>query len=363
MRLMHQAGVRGIFTDHNEYLQRGGLSELQVFLFFKLFRDINCDTDAAIIEFTDHQYGAAAPLVRKYLTALEQGRKEMGDLPPVTFHSHNLDDRTFPYLTVENIHRWQTWFDQIEQQVANAPDQLLNVRFLRRELDFATLWKWFDLKKTYPDYFKDHEQYSARITAVNNVKAKEGVLQPRPMGEATLQDLLAVIAGGGQVKPLPKPFDGVDPARIKQFVPRNYDYGTQRKILPDRDAAFGYAATVDRPDLPFELGFYQWISRNPPPGQPSGTHGARLKLDKDKITPGEYRLYELGEIVVTSDSWIWLSAKSWATHLEVGTRIYEPGAPNTWHAWVSLKFDGPSYGGKADKDEVLCDRIILVKKP
>lgn len=362
LRLMHKAGVRGLFTDHNEYLQRGGLSELQVFLFFKLFRDIDCDTDAAIKEFTDHQYGAAAPLVRKYLTALEQGRKEMRELPPGTFHSDNLDDRTFPYLTVENIHRWQTWFDQMEQQVADAPERLLNLRLLRRELDFATLWKWFELKKTHPDYFRDHLPYAARITAVNNVKAPEGTQPPAPMGAGTLEDMLAMIAGGGQVKSLPKQFDDIDPARIKQFLPRNYGYGSQPKILPDQDAAFGYAATVDLPDLPFEVGFYQWLSRNPEPGQPSGVDVVRLKLNKDQITPGEYRLYELGEIVVTSDSWIWFSAKSWVTRLEVGTRIYEPGAANTWHAWVSLKLNGPSYGGKAKDDQVLCDRIILVKK-
>ena len=29
---------------------------------------------------------------------------------------------------------------------------------------------------------------------------------------------------------------------------------------------------------------------------------------------------------------------------------------------VSLKFDVPSYGGKASEDEVLCERIILVEK-
>ena len=102
----------------------------------------------------------------------------------------------------------------------------------------------FGLKKTHPDYFRDHEQYSARITAVNNVKASAGVQQPAPMGAGTLEDLLAMIAGGGQVKPLPKQFDDIDPARIKQFLPRNYDYGPQPKILPDQDAAFGYAATV-----------------------------------------------------------------------------------------------------------------------
>jgi hypothetical protein len=361
MRLMHQAGVRGIFTDHCEYLQRAGLGELQVFLFLKLFRDINCDTAAAIREFTDHQYGAAAPLVRQYLGDLEQGRKDMRDLPPgVTYTSSELDDRTFPYLTVANIHRWQAWFDQMEAQVAGASEQLLNVRLLRRELDFATLWKWFELKKAYPDYYKDPATHADRITAVNGATAPAG-MQHRPLGADTLQDLLAVIAAGGQSKPLPAALAGTPPDRVRQYLPKNYDHASGPKTKPDPEAAFGYAATVHFPDMPFELGFYQWTSRNPPPGTPSGTHGARLKLDKDQITPGVYRLYELGDIVVTPDSWIWFSARSWATHLEVGTRVYEPGADNAWRAWVSMKFDGPSYGGTAKEDQVLVDRIILVK--
>jgi hypothetical protein len=164
------------------------------------------------------------------------------------------------------------------------------------------------------------------------------------------------------LKPLPKPFDDIDPARTKQFLPRNYDYGPQPKLLLDQDAAFGDAASVDRPDLPFEVGFYPWISRNPSRGQPSGIGVVRLKLIKVQITPGEYRLHELGEIVVTSDSWIWFSAKSWVTRLEIGAWLYEPDAAKTWHTWASRKLDGPSYGGKADKDEVLCDRIILITR-
>ena len=362
IRLMHRAGVRGLFTDHNEYLQRAGLSELQVYLFLKLLQDIDCDTDAIIREFTDHQYGGAALLVRQYLGELEQGRKDMRDLPPgVTYNSQDLDDRTFPYLTVANIHRWQTWFDQAEAQVAGAPETLLNVRLLRRELDFATLWKWFGLKKAYPDYYQDPAPHADRITSVNKATAPAG-MPHRALGADTLQDLLAVIAAGGRAKPLPEPFAGTPPDRVRQYLPKNYDHKPGRKTIPDAEAAFGYAATVHFPDMPFELGFYQWISREPAPGTPSGTHGPRLKLDKNQITPGQYRLYELGEIAVTPDSWIWFSAKSWVTHLEVGTRVYEPGAANVWHAWVSMKFDGPSYGGTAQEDLVLVDRIILVKK-
>ena len=29
---------------------------------------------------------------------------------------------------------------------------------------------------------------------------------------------------------------------------------------------------------------------------------------------------------------------------------------------MSLKFDGPTYGGTAAEDRVLCDRIIVVKQ-
>ena len=362
VRLMYQAGVRGLFTDHSKYLQRAGLGELQTYLFLKLMQDVHCDTKAIIREFTGHQYGAAAPLARQYLQELERGRLDIKTLPPgVTYTSSNLDDRTFPYLTAENIHRWQTWFDQMEQQVCQAPDQLLNIRLLRRELDFATLWKWFDLKKAHPEVYKEPALYADRITATNNATAPAG-MKHRPLGAETLQDLLAVIAGGGQAKPLPAKLAGLPADRVRQCLPQNYSWRAGRKTVPDPEAAFGYATTVDLPDLPFEMGFYRWLTHDPPPGTPSGTHGPRVTISKDQITPGAYRLYELGEVSVTPDCWIWFSAKSWVTHLEVGPRVYEPGARNVWQAWVSLKFDGPSYGGAAQEDLVLVDRIILVRK-
>ena len=31
-----------------------------------------------------------------------------------------------------------------------------------------------------------------------------------------------------------------------------------------------------------------------------------------------------------------------------------------WEAYASMKFDGPTYGGTAKKDQVLVDRVILV---
>jgi hypothetical protein len=357
MKTIYAAGARGVFVDHNGYNSRSGFANLQAYLIMKLGQDIKRDPDAIIKEYTDFMFGKAAPLTRKYIKELEAGRKKMLNLPPdVTYRSSEFDLITFPYLTVENIYKWSQYFDEMEKLTVGAKLQKLNVDLMRRELDVAVLWRWFDLQKKFPAYFRDHKVFSERFFKADVMKSINGNKAIK-LGDGAANDFLAIIAGGGKRKPLPEQFAGIDKSKIKEFIPKNY--GRSRpKTMIDKDAAFGYAAKVDKPDMPFNLGFYQWLRRNPPKGK----HGPRLKLDKDKITPGVFKLYKLGEITVIPDSIIWFSSKSWATSLSVGKRLYEPGEANTWDAYVSLKLDGPSYGGKAEKDVVLCDRIICVKK-
>ena len=383
VRLMHQAGVEGVFTDHCMFHARGCLSELQQYLLFKLMQDIHADTDAVIEEFTDNFYGPAAPLMRQYLNELEQGRKAMTELPPdVRCSSKNYDERTFPYLTVQNIHRWQTYFDRMERSVAGGPARLLhNVRLVRRELDLAVLWKWFELRETFPDYFRDYAVYVDRITAVNETppspapkwEKKDINRRPWKLGESVLTDFVTLIQAGGKEKPLPPEFEGIDPARVRTFVPKYPNNRRGRALIPDPDAAFGYAVPVSMPDLPFNFGFYQKDTK---------THGARRALKAAEIEPGTYSTYKLGTVEITPACLIWFSARSWATNLQLGERLYEAGADNVWEAHVSLRFDGKTYGGtpneallplkarhdygdyrqgKTEEDLVLVDRVILVK--
>jgi len=377
MRLMHKAGVEAVFTDHCSYNHRGGWSEIQAYLFYKLCRDVNCDTDAIIREFTDNFYGPAAELMRKYMKELEEERKAMIDLPPgVGYRSGNTDNRTFPYLTVRNIHRWQEYFDQMEKSLAGRPEsELANLRFARRALDLATLWKWFDLKKAHPEYYADHKLFVERVNAVNEIKALPG---PEWEGTNSVNrqaskgpgpgDFTTLIEAGGQVKPLPAEFAGMDANRIKQFVPKYPNRRAGRAVILDKEAAFGYAVPVAEPELPFTFGFYQGDTR---------THGAKRAVELKEITPGEYKLYKLGEITVTPDCLVWF-ARSWATNLGLGERLYEPGADNIWEVYASIKFMGPTYGGDAGEallpkaeripyggkpeDLVLVDRIIFVPK-
>jgi hypothetical protein len=356
MQLMHKAGVRGIFLDHHGINSRSGWSELQAFLVLKLSQDIEADTDALITEFTDHAFGPAAPQMRQYLAELEAARKAMTSLPPrVGYKSFNRDDRTFPYLTPANVHRWQQLFENMEAATASLPVERANVRSQRRELDIATLWKWFELRAAWPGVYTDHRKVAKRVLAANKSKAPSGVAPARSLGDPFIAHFVTLIDAGGE-KPLPADFDGIARDRIRSFLPRNGVRGKIKRSVKDPDAAFGTATVVDQPEVPFECGFSEWK-----PGVPKVvTHGPRLKIQRDQITPGQYRLYPLGEIdLTTDDSMIWFG-RSWATNLKIGSQLYFPGEVNHWKAWVSLKFTGPSYGGKGE-NLVLCDRVILVK--
>jgi len=347
IRFYKKAGCIGFMPEHDseETEEGNNFSELQSYLMYKLERDVNCDTEALTREFTDHQYGAAGPLVRKYLKDLEEGRKNIPfSVFPISTSLAIEALSQLPYLTPENIHRWQTWFDRMEQDTAGNPEQQENVLMLRRSLDIATLRLWFKLAKAYPAYFKDYNIHLGRIEDIQKKR------NPPPWYHklAMLDDLVIVLRAGNQEKPLPPEFANFNKDLIRQYKPGGGG------MVADPDAAFGYAITVDQPNMPFTFGFCPMETK-------VKEWGPRCSLASGDIKPGAYQLFKLGTITVTANCIVYFGI-SWMTNCQLGQRLYEPGAENQWDAWVSLKFDGPLYGGKAKNTVAMCDRIIFVKK-
>jgi len=175
--------------------------------------------------------------------------------------------------------------------------------------------------------------------------------------------------------PIPDRFKEIDPSRIRQYVPRRH-LKLEVPFIKAPDAELGYAAPVDKPDMPFNFGFFQRdstiqnVSMLPQLPEASKAKWKRTgkgfslqrTLEDEEIVPGEYQIYELGEIEVTPDCLIWFSAQSWQTHLRVGTRLYQPDGDNRWRAYASIKFEGAGYGCPGEEDQVLVDRVILVKE-
>lgn len=356
LRLMKKAGVEGVgyeFTSMDTW-SGDNFTELQKYIYVKLLKDIDSDVPALVREFTDYQYGQAAPLVRTYLQELEDAQKAASkDTSPAAGRGI---ERRMTGLTPEILRRWHGYFDQVEKDAVAVPRCLTNARRLRHTLDFATLDQWNELTKAYPDYFKDY------------LVIKRRLLPLPPWQAAKFEDLELAIKMTGVEKPLPAQFDGIDKTLIKRLIPTR-KRGAPKMVM-DTDAAFGYGAVVNLPDKPFTFGFYQNDTK---------TFGLGRSLDSGDIQPGAYNLYKLGEIKVTPDCIIWFSSKSWETNLQLGDRLYSPPSPdndNRYDVYVSLKFDKPipptpSEIEKNDKFSldmnapysVLCDQIIFVKKP
>jgi len=381
MRLMHATGVRGIHLDQSSTHNRALFGELRSYLVCKLRQSIDADTEAIIREFTDFMYGPAAPLIRTYLAELEGERTAMiaEALPRgMSFHAP-LDPDNFRYLTPENIRRWQGYLDRMAAMTADAPQRCrTNVQLARRQLDLATLWKWFDLRADHPQAYRDHRAILARLRAANDVrpplapeweqKAVNRRWDRHPLGEAMAEDFATIIKGGGRIKPLPPELVDLAPGRVRRFVPANrfavaapgYPPVGERTAL-DPDAAFGYAATTYLPEqqprqkLPFVFGC------RPARRARSVTRSVTRSVSSAEIRLGVYGLYKLGRVTLTPESEIWMPEWSCSTMLEIGRRLYEPGADNCWEIYASLKFDGPTYGGAAGADRVWCDQIIAVR--
>ena len=139
----------------------------------------------------------------------------------------------------------------MEANVAASPEPLINIRLLRRELDFASLWKWFKLRQSHPDYFQDATVFANRIKAAS----------PRPFAPGALADFMAIIEGGGEEEPLPPEFDGIDRTRIQTFVPTNSGRQTGPLTVKDAEAAWGYATTIHLPDMPLQMGIASTTQR------------------------------------------------------------------------------------------------------
>lgn len=350
MRMLKKAGIQGVFFEFAFPSSRtgDGFADLQRYIYWKLTKNVESNVPQLIKEFTDYEYGKAAPLVRTYLDELEEGLKKL----PIHMERFHCDidlKGQFAYLTNKNIRRWHGYFDKMEKTVDSNQRNLKNVQKLRRKLEYATLLKWNDLSKAYPDYFKDYLVHKKRLGDLSSQKSKW-------IGEDVfVADCEINISAAGRIKPLPEEFRGIDSSQVCRFIPEKHTYTKEEKKKIDPDAAFGYAAIVHIPELPFHFGYYPWRGKE---------KGLRKKIEKNEIIPDVYKLYKLGTIEITPKGMIWFSSKSWQTHLEIGKRLFKPEVPedNYWNAWVSLKFSGPSYGGKASKDLVLCDQIILVKK-
>ena len=146
LRLAHKLNVRLVTAQFGAaYHTCIGLTELLLYLHARLCNDITLDADQLVREFCANYYGAAAPLMLKYIYDLERLTKTEKHYVWCT-----PDQRILTYVTPENLRRWQKLFDKMEALTANDPRRNLNVRRARLNLDSTTIQCYPELKKSDP---------------------------------------------------------------------------------------------------------------------------------------------------------------------------------------------------------------------
>lgn len=321
---------------------------LETYVITKLWKNPDADVDKLIKEYTEGRYHAAAEDVRTYQADLEDACVNWKH--PMNY-SYSAPDfkKEFAYLTPERMLRWQKLFDGMMRKTKGDVFAQKNLGHLRISLDAATLARWHALVRFDRNYFKDAKLVHDRLES-NRTR------QWHPCSKThknMIDEWMFIIDIGDNVKPLPAKFANLPEGDVIRVVPVNHaKKPATPKIVKDDAAAFGYAATIDKPDLPFHFGFYQFDFK---------AVTLRKTIEKGDIQkPGEYTIFKLGDIAFSPDCMLWFSSKSWATHARLGGYYDLNLTTQKWTAYVSLKFP-KNFTGK-DEDKVLCDQIVLVKQ-
>lgn len=343
-RIIRKAGANGTFYEHDAGVPTGlNFSELQTWLLLKLFQNPNQNTTPLIREFTNYYYGKAAPLMRKYLVALERKRKKMTIKLP-----WNPSFAMFGYLTPENIVRWEKMFDRMEQAVADNPKHLFHVKLARITLDIAALTRYREIMAKYPKFKPNLKGLEQRIRTSYDEMLKQRMPAKLAFHRDKLDKLLApkLLLAQAKLKPLPKQFRKIAKSKLRQAFP-------VRNTIKDKDAALGMALSEKRLELPFSFGFYDSYNRK---------FVTSRKIGKNEIVPDKYHCYKLGRVKLTPQCLVWCSG-SWRISIPV-EQFYVMGYPDIeWDIYASMKFEGKGYSpkSKSSTNRVLCDRIVLLQ--
>jgi len=349
--------VEGMFIEFEKPVV-ADMRDLKVWVLCKLLEDPSQNTDALVREFTDGFYGAAGPYVRQYLNALQESVNETTakkGMPEISWFS-GLSQ--YSYLTPEFLLKANRLFDEAAASVSHNATLSQRVRNARAPVDYAILMLYPRLVK---DTSIDRELIAKRLLQTRNEQIT--MRYPPRAQEAKrteyanrIRDLTAVPA---QV-PLPDQFKTIPSAdlHVYDFRDANPAYSevfhdpeapskvVRRLIIPD--------SQTEKYKLPMPVGIY---------GQQEKKHLLDSVIKPEEVKGPGYHWYKIGSVAPTSSSYVFFTW-SWYIQLYISDAANLRNPDQQYEVWANIKLDGPifPYGNLHDKNAVLVDRVVLVKR-
>ncbi|MEI6501949.1 MAG: DUF4838 domain-containing protein, partial [Armatimonadota bacterium] len=365
-RLFKRLGVEGYFIEQDA----GGVydsrraTDLQTWLVTKLMWNPDRDIDKLIADYTDRHYGAAAPLVRQYLSGLETATAAQQ-----TRMTWDASTGQHHFLTPALLVASQRLLGAAEKTVGADTPYLPRVKQLRMSLDLACILKWNQLTAAGEPPFT-MQQLTARYRDTYTEAAKARLLEARqPALLSELADSLKWYALMTPLKPLPPPLDGIAPERVRQFTPETARlFGKAPALVEDPTAAAGLAVamepSLEQPSyapkgLPanvLNFGFYDGAT-----GRQQHAHAGQAA----PLTTGGYRLFPIGRTALSASCYVWFDW-GWAIQFPDVSGLYDPAAPDKqWDVYASIRFEGPAYDPQSavKQNRFYVDRVVFVAVP
>ncbi len=329
-----------------------GFNDIRLYMLCELCRDITLDETKIVEEYTDFCHGKAAPLVRKYLAELEKLDAGMD-----FYLRWNPDILSIPYVTGENLVRWERDFEKMEKLVADEPRHLFNVRRVRWNLDQTVIAKWPYLTKTEQKALgdlesyvtrtgevidRDHEELLGSIRESDPVRYKEAAARRRARYDSGLEQYIARARGG---KALPERY-------AKRKVYRVIPSCHRGRLVADADAAFGLC---NRGAFPKSAAWFtmRHFNAGKPGAWESFPFPKPFGAKSVKRPDGKYLRYYLGDVTLSPDSQLSISPISRFSSIALG-HLYDPKRPKRLYSLVvSLAADPERKWVKIDELWVL----------
>lgn len=135
LQFFAQNGVSAMFEQGNREVG-GEFAELRAWLISKLLWNPNENVDSLMNDFLHGYYGAAAPLIRKYIDTLHGALMASGK--PLRIFGSPMEAEE-SYLTPALMAQYETFFDEAERSVADDAEVLERVRIARLPLAYARM--------------------------------------------------------------------------------------------------------------------------------------------------------------------------------------------------------------------------------
>lgn len=377
MRMFREKGVTGVFVETQQHHQ--DVWELNKYVLTHLLEDPYADAEALVCDFTNRYYGKAAECIRRYFGVLKSA------LERNVIHVYcDKEDSPFNYIDSTAVIEGSKYLEEAMKLTENEYPFYGRVLWVRKFLDTTILLKYFDLlhqaSRNGEKFDFDRAEAKKRILAALDYFYSLDINEIYREAKWERHFFENFVIEEEKELTLPKELEGINPHDVYKFPMRNMVrfahpiyvdiYG--HSIIKDRGAIEDTVMRIsgdDSTDAVWDLGMTPTSKyrEEKSPIRFSIYQNEELvsgiELYREDLNTEEYKLYKIGSVTLKNQPNTQLSLFS-RGNINVNLSGISATFPaDTCDVYLSMKFSGEKYGGKASSgNAIFFDSMIVVRK-